>query len=93
MQVGFDFAVDDKIVDFLLHKLLLKAKKVALSSNFFSLKTSWHGKTHPYNAPHAIHRKASNSQSGRAGVYFASGGRVSPPEVWFDIPNPFFWVS
>ena len=41
MQVGFDFAVDDKIVDFLLHELLLKAKKVALSSTiFFLLKTS-----------------------------------------------------
>ncbi len=40
MQVGFDFAVDDKVADFLLHNLLLKAKKVALSSNFFSLKTS-----------------------------------------------------
>ena len=34
MQVGFDFAVDDKIVDFLLHELVLKAKKVVLSSNY-----------------------------------------------------------
>lgn len=40
MQVGFDFAVDDKIVDFLLHKLVLKVKKKALSSIFFHLKTS-----------------------------------------------------
>ena len=38
MQVGFDFAVGDKIADFFLHKLLLKAKKVALSSNLFSFK-------------------------------------------------------
>jgi len=38
MQVGFDFAVDDKIVDFLLHELVLKAKKMALSSNLFSFK-------------------------------------------------------
>lgn len=30
MQVGFDFAVDDKIVDFLLHELVLKAKKDGL---------------------------------------------------------------
>ena len=34
MQVGFDFAVDDKIADFLVHKLVLKAEKVTLSSNF-----------------------------------------------------------
>ncbi len=40
MQVGFDFAVDDKIADFLLHEFLLKTKKVALSSKFFLLKTS-----------------------------------------------------
>jgi hypothetical protein len=40
MQVGFYFAVDDKIVDFLLHKLVFKAKRMALSSNFFLLKTS-----------------------------------------------------
>ncbi len=40
MQVGFDFAVDDKKIDFLIHKLVLKAKKMALSSNFFLLKTS-----------------------------------------------------
>ncbi len=40
MQVGFYFAVDDKIVDFLLHKLVLKAKRMALSSIFFLLETS-----------------------------------------------------
>ncbi len=34
MQGRFDFAVGDKIADFFLHKLLLKAKKVAVSSNF-----------------------------------------------------------
>jgi len=35
MQVGFDFTVFEEIVNFLLHKVVLKAKLTPISSKIF----------------------------------------------------------
>jgi hypothetical protein len=35
MQVGFDFAVGDKKIDFLLHRIVLKVKNRVMSSKIF----------------------------------------------------------
>jgi hypothetical protein len=40
MQIGFDFTVGDEVSDFMLHKVVLKEKTMALSSKFFLYDTT-----------------------------------------------------